>query len=43
MHTADPNQPIKLGLLGTGLYKQDSKPNVEPIKPTQVPVIPESP
>jgi hypothetical protein len=40
LHTADPNQPIKLGLLGTGLYKQDSKPNVEPIKPTQVPVIP---
>jgi hypothetical protein len=43
LHTADPNQPIKLGLLGTGLYKQDNKPNVQPIKPTQVPVIPESP
>jgi hypothetical protein len=40
LHQTDPNQPIKLGLLGTGLYKQDSKPNVEPIKPTPVPVTP---
>lgn len=41
LHPADENQPIKLGLLGTALYKQDSEPDVEPIKPTQPPVVPQ--
>ncbi|HYF62992.1 MAG TPA: hypothetical protein VD886_09295 [Herpetosiphonaceae bacterium] len=40
LHQSDPNQPIKLGLLGTGLYKQDSKPELQPVKPTQVPITP---
>lgn len=41
LHPNDANQPVKLGLLGTGLYKQNSKPNIiEPIKPTAVPVTP---
>lgn len=40
LHPADPNQPIKLGLLGTALYKQESMPDLEPVKPTPVPVTP---
>jgi hypothetical protein len=40
LHPADENQPIKLGLLGTALFKQDSAPELEPIKPTPVPPTP---
>ena len=39
LHEDDPNQPIKIGLLGTSLYLLDSQPNIiEPIKPTPVPL-----
>ncbi|MBA3469955.1 MAG: hypothetical protein H0T53_09960 [Herpetosiphonaceae bacterium] len=40
LHPNDPNQPVKLGLLGTGLYMQELKPNLDPIKPTAVPLTP---
>lgn len=43
LHPTDEDQPIKLGLLGTALYKQDSEPDVEPVKPTQPPVVPDQP
>lgn len=41
LHPNDPNEPVKLGLLGTGLYLQNLKPSsITPVKPTAVPVIP---
>ncbi len=40
LHPNDASQPIKLGLLGTGLYMQELKPDIDPIKPTAVPLTP---
>lgn len=41
LHPNDPNQNVKVGLLGTYLYKQASEPNyIDPLKPTIVPVTP---
>ncbi|XSG74504.1 hypothetical protein ACP8Y2_20245 [Herpetosiphon llansteffanensis] len=41
LHPNDPNQTVKIGLLGRALYFQDSEPNyIEPVAPTAVPVIP---
>ncbi len=39
-HPNDTAQPIKIGLLGTNLYRLNSKPNIiEPAQPTPVPLL----